>query len=170
MKKVVCLSNKVRRLLPLCHSGVSSGVRLPVAPAEPELFCGFLEFFGGSQPCVCERKVVSHALLTYLLPMQGKISLGSALTAVLEHEDFWAAMRGSASNLPFLVVSSKGKKAVDFSMVGISQPMHHLHLLHHLPRRSYIWNPTASVIHLPLSFVLQKAARRISMNCSQFHS
>ena len=117
---------------------------------------------------------MSDALLTYPLPMQGRISVGSALTAVLEHEEFLGAMRGSASNLLSLEVSSKGKKDVDFSMVGISQPMHHLHLLHHLPHRSYIGNPTALVIHalfhLPLSFVLQRAARRILMNCSQFHS
>ena len=108
---------------------------------------------------------MSDALLTYPLPMQGRISVGSALTAVLEHEEFLGAMRGSASNLLSLVVSSKGKKDVDFSMVGISQPMHHLYLLHHLPHHTYIGNPTALVIHallhLPLSFVLQRAARAV---------
>jgi len=124
-----------------------------------------LEFFAGSQPWVCQRKVVSDALQTYPLPMAVRISVGCALTAFLEHEDFVGATRGSASSSLFLVVSSKGKKAVDFSMVGISQSMHHLHLLHHLPHRSYIGNPTALVIHalfhLPLSFFLQGAARRM---------
>ena len=129
VKNVLCLSDKVHRLLSLRHSWLSSGVHQPVAPAEPELFIGYLEFFGGSQPCVCVK-----GRWCLILPGPIHCSFRRGFRWAKHWRQSWnTRVRWGGSNLLFLVVSSKGKKAVDFSMVGISQPMHHLQVICNLP-------------------------------------